>query len=586
MKKILLFIFSLIHFAATAQVQIANLPTYSANVTTDFLLIGEAAGVPGSSKKKTIASFLSTYSLTTNGYVNGGNAFGGNATLGLTDSFHLSVQTNATTRLKIFNTGNVLVGTGSLTSHNEKFGVQGTSAFTDTVFFDGHYKYTQGTPGVGKALLDNGDGIGIPSWQALPTASLTAGDGISLNGSAGTYTITNIGYINGGNSFGGNATIGLNDAFRLDFETNGTTRMGILSGGQIGIGTTGSTQRLLNIAALASSGHRSGIFLSLTGSPSFSDNAYAIRLSNNASNVDGANYGVGITDVSGSEIENTGVSATVSGPGLANTGVAVGVTGDGTVGQFNRGFYAIVSDASAHPSTDSYGIDVRVTSADGVNYGALIDVSGGATNEAIHVENGASSLKTTTVTGSFVYVDGNEASGYVLTSDANGAATWQAPTGGGGSSVDTIIAGTGISITNSSGSYTVTNTGVPNQKLASVGITIDGNGGVVGTGQYGNVVIPYTGTITGWQIFEISSTPVSSSAVIDVWKDTYANYPPTVADAITGSEKPTLSTATKNQDLSLSSWTTSVTAGDILRFNVDSSANGVIYQVVIFITKT
>ena len=32
----------------------------------------------------------------------------------------------------------------------------------------------------------------------------------------------------------------------------------------------------------------------------------------------------------------------------------------------------------------------------------------------------------------------------------------------------------------------------------------------------------------------------SGSIVIDVWKDTYANFPPIVADTITASAKPTL----------------------------------------------
>jgi hypothetical protein len=61
--------------------------------------------------------------------------------------------------------------------------------------------------------------------------------------------------------------------------------------------------------------------------------------------------------------------------------------------------------------------------------------------------------------------------------------------------------------------------------------------------------------------------------VVGVWKDTYTNYPPLVADAIAGTEKPTLSSATKNQDLSLTTWTTlAVTEGDILIFNVESAS--------------
>ena len=59
--------------------------------------------------------------------------------------------------------------------------------------------------------------------------------------------------------------------------------------------------------------------------------------------------------------------------------------------------------------------------------------------------------------------------------------------------------------------------------------------------------------------------------MVDMWKDTYANFPPTLADTIAGTEKPTITAGIKNQDLSLSSWTTAVAAGDILGFNVSSS---------------
>jgi len=84
----------------------------------------------------------------------------------------------------------------------------------------------------------------------------------------------------------------------------------------------------------------------------------------------------------------------------------------------------------------------------------------------------------------------------------------------------------------------------------------------------GYVTIPYSGTITGWDILGDQS----GSIVIDVWKDTYATFPPSVADSIAGSEKPTLSSAQKNQDNALSTWTTAVTANDIVAFNVDSAS--------------
>jgi hypothetical protein len=62
----------------------------------------------------------------------------------------------------------------------------------------------------------------------------------------------------------------------------------------------------------------------------------------------------------------------------------------------------------------------------------------------------------------------------------------------------------------------------------------------------------------------------SGSIVVDIWKDTYANYPPVDADSITASAVPTISSAAKSQDTSISGWTVAISAGDILGFNVDS----------------
>lgn len=64
----------------------------------------------------------------------------------------------------------------------------------------------------------------------------------------------------------------------------------------------------------------------------------------------------------------------------------------------------------------------------------------------------------------------------------------------------------------------------------------------------------------------------AGSIVIDIWKDTYANFPPLVADTITASAKPTLSAAQKSTDSTLTGWTTAINAGDILAFNVDSAS--------------
>lgn len=114
-----------------------------------------------------------------------------------------------------------------------------------------------------------------------------------------------------------------------------------------------------------------------------------------------------------------------------------------------------------------------------------------------------------------------------------------------------------------------------------LGITIDNDGFPITTGVKGYLEAPFACTITGWTIV----ANASGSCVVDVWKDTYANFPPTVADTIAGSEKPTLSSAQKNQDLSLSTWTTSVALGDIIAFNVDSASTVTRVTVTLRVTK-
>lgn len=146
----------------------------------------------------------------------------------------------------------------------------------------------------------------------------------------------------------------------------------------------------------------------------------------------------------------------------------------------------------------------------------------------------------------------------------------------------TLAAGTGLTITGDATTDTVTIAPTANLRTSSFGITIDGGGSAITTGVKGYVTIPHSMTITGWDIL----ADVSGSIVIDVWKDTYASFPPTVADTIAGTEKPTLSAAQKNQDVSLSTWTTAVTAGDIIGFNVDSATTVTRITLVIYGTRS
>ena len=80
--------------------------------------------------------------------------------------------------------------------------------------------------------------------------------------------------------------------------------------------------------------------------------------------------------------------------------------------------------------------------------------------------------------------------------------------------------------------------------------------------------LPTDGTWKKWRI--LSTDGLSGSITIDIWKIAYASYPPTVANTITASDKPLISAAVKSEESTLTGWTTTFSAGDIIGFNVDS----------------
>jgi hypothetical protein len=114
--------------------------------------------------------------------------------------------------------------------------------------------------------------------------------------------------------------------------------------------------------------------------------------------------------------------------------------------------------------------------------------------------------------------------------------------------------------------------------INTIHLTIDGQGSVIPTGIAGDLWMDRDCTIISWQLL----ADQSGSIVVDIWKDTYANYPPTNADSITGATPPTIATAVKAQDTSLDDWTVDIARGDTLRFNVDSATT--IERVVVALT--
>lgn len=104
---------------------------------------------------------------------------------------------------------------------------------------------------------------------------------------------------------------------------------------------------------------------------------------------------------------------------------------------------------------------------------------------------------------------------------------------------------------------------------AQIRFDVNGGGATLPTGVVTACwVAPHAGTITGYTILGDGST--TGSIVFDLWEDSYANFPPTVADTITASAKPTVTSALKAQSTTLTGWTLPFAKGAIIRANVDS----------------
>ncbi len=89
---------------------------------------------------------------------------------------------------------------------------------------------------------------------------------------------------------------------------------------------------------------------------------------------------------------------------------------------------------------------------------------------------------------------------------------------------------------------------------------------MIAAGPSHSYLVPFPGVITGWTLLGNGV----GSIELDVWRSTYASYPPVEANSIVGGNYPALVSANKSQDTVLSGWNTTLAEGDVLRINVRS----------------
>lgn len=102
--------------------------------------------------------------------------------------------------------------------------------------------------------------------------------------------------------------------------------------------------------------------------------------------------------------------------------------------------------------------------------------------------------------------------------------------------------------------------------VRSIGASFGVKGGTsLATGQAVYVSVPFACTIAAWTLMIDAGT-----ITIDVWKIGSGTAVPTVANTITASALPAISTGTAKTSTTLTGWTTSVAANDLLAFDVNA----------------
>lgn len=114
----------------------------------------------------------------------------------------------------------------------------------------------------------------------------------------------------------------------------------------------------------------------------------------------------------------------------------------------------------------------------------------------------------------------------------------------------------------------------------AINYVIDGAGGAITVGQKGYLEVPFNCRLDTWSIY----LDQTGSIQIEVWADTYANFPPTAADTINATPY-TVTTAVKAQG-TVNPTLANITAGETLAFNVVTASTTTRATIALKATKT
>lgn len=101
----------------------------------------------------------------------------------------------------------------------------------------------------------------------------------------------------------------------------------------------------------------------------------------------------------------------------------------------------------------------------------------------------------------------------------------------------------------------------------AIEIGIDGSSATPSTGVLLDFTVPCDLTITSWRVVG----NIAGNIQVDLWKDTFANHPPTIVDTVTAADKPKLVGAISASGAA-TGWIVNWNATEIIRVNIDSAS--------------
>lgn len=333
---------------------------------------------------------------------------------------------------------------------------------------------------------------------------------------------------------------------------------------------TGATTILSPVIGVESGGTGTPGVLAIGKSGSFDWTGYQTDVSATSTSDSGDVYGARITILPSrsSGGKNVGVRLNVANSTVNN---AIEIL-NGDINTSSAIDWDLVDNNASALSFDAAGktgiLEIDTTnSAEKVKMSGGLDVDGStrlatSLSGGLEATSGAVSAYTLTAAGKAL-LDDADASAQRTTLGLGSLATASTINDANWSGTDLAVANGGTGSSTAAGART--NLGLNKGRITFV---IDGGGSVITTGRKGALHLfdlPASFTITGVSIL----ADQTGSIVIDILKNTYTSYD-SGETSICASAKPTISSAVKSKDTTLTGWTTTLASDDTIEYNVDS----------------